>query len=65
MYEVLSITEEIRQLVVSGASPRELRDCAIAQGLRTLRHEAGRMVVNDITTIDEVMRNVYVSEGML
>ena len=65
VYEVLSITEEIRQLVVAGASPRELRDCAISQGLRTLRHEAGRMVENDITTIDEVIRNVYVSEGML
>ena len=65
VYEVLSLTEEIRHLVVTGATPREVHDCAVAQGLRTLRHEAGRMVENDITTIDEVVRNVYVAEGML
>jgi len=65
MSGLAQLSEELRQLVVTGASPRDVRDCAIAQGLRTLRHEAGRMVENDITTIDEVVRNVYVAEGML
>ena len=65
VYEVLPITEEIRQLVIDHAPPREVRDLAINKGLKTLREEAVRLVSEDITTMDEVLRNVYVAEGAL
>jgi type IV pilus assembly protein PilB len=65
VYEVLPITEEIRTMVIAHAPPREVRDVAINKGLQTLRDEAIRMVFEDITTMDEVLRGVYVAEGAL
>jgi type IV pilus assembly protein PilB len=61
VYEVLRVSDEIRQLMVSGASPRQVRELAIEQGMRTMADEAVRLVADDMTTIDEVIRNVYVS----
>jgi type IV pilus assembly protein PilB len=61
VYEVLKVTDEIRQLMVSGAGPRQVRELAIQQGMRTMADEAVRLVSEDATTIDEVIRNVYVS----
>ena len=55
------MTDEIRQLIVTGAPPQELRELAVAQGMRTMSHEAMALVANDVTTIDEVIHNVYVT----
>jgi type IV pilus assembly protein PilB len=65
VYEVLSVTDEIRHAVVTGNSINDVRKLAAAQGLRSLRHEALRLVNDDVTTIDEVIRNVYVPEASL
>ena len=59
VYEFLRMTPEIKRLVVGWATQEELRRLAVAQGMRTLRHEALRLVTQDITTIDEVIRCVY------
>jgi type IV pilus assembly protein PilB len=64
VYEVLSITDELRQSLVDGKTPRDTRELAIQQGLRTLQHEAVRLVSNDITTMEEVVKHVLVSEGI-
>jgi type IV pilus assembly protein PilB len=64
VYEVLAITDELRQCVVDGQPPRVARDLAAQQGLRTLQTEAIRMVENDITTMEEVIKNVVVGEGL-
>ncbi len=61
VYEVLEVTDEIRRLMVSEAAPQEMRALAVAQGMRTMGTEAMALVAADITTIDEVIRNVYVS----
>jgi type IV pilus assembly protein PilB len=61
VYEVLAVTDEIRQLIVSGAAPRDLRELAVEQGMRTMSHEAMALVAADVTTIDEVIHNVYVN----
>jgi type IV pilus assembly protein PilB len=65
VYEVLTVTDEIRHAVVSGSTIADVRKLAIAQGLRSLRQEAMRLVADDLTTIDEVIRNVYVAEASL
>jgi type IV pilus assembly protein PilB len=62
VYEVLSITDEIRQCLVDGKPPRDARELAIQQGLRTLQHEAVRLVQYDITTMEEVVKHVLVNE---
>jgi type IV pilus assembly protein PilB len=62
VYEVLGINDDIRQCVVNGQPPRAARDIAIQSGLSTLQDEGIRLVEQDITTIDEVVKNVFVSE---
>ncbi|PRQ03650.1 Type II secretion system protein E [Enhygromyxa salina] len=56
VYEILSVTEEIRRLAIRNASGAEIKRAAIAQGLRTLRDDGAHKVLSGITTIDEVMR---------
>jgi type II secretory ATPase GspE/PulE/Tfp pilus assembly ATPase PilB-like protein len=55
------VTDEIRQLIVSSAAPMEIRELAVSQGMRTMSHEAMALVADDITTIEEVIHNVYVN----
>ncbi len=64
VYEVLEITDELRQCVVDGRTPREAREIAIEQGLHTLQAEAVRLVEADITTMEEVVKHVVVNEGL-
>jgi type IV pilus assembly protein PilB len=59
VYELLRMTPEIRRLVVGWATQEELRNLAVKQGMRTLRQEAINLVHQDITTIAEVIRSVY------
>jgi type IV pilus assembly protein PilB len=63
VYEVLPLSDDIRACLVDGSSPRVARELAITRGLRTLQSEAVRLVTADVTTIDEVVRHVFVSEG--
>lgn len=59
IYELLTMTPEIKRLVVGWATQEELHNLAVKQGMRTLRQEAINLVASDITTIDEVIRSVY------
>jgi type IV pilus assembly protein PilB len=59
VYELLHITPEIKRLVVGWATQEELRRLAVSQGMRTLQHEAVRLVDRDITTLAEVIRTIY------
>ncbi len=61
VYEVLAVTDEIRQLIVTSASPQEVRSAAISLGMRTMSTEAMALVADDVTTIEEVIHSVYVS----
>jgi len=45
--------------------PNELRELAVKNGMRSLRAEAIQLVANNKTTIDEVLRTVYIAEGSL
>ena len=59
VYELLTITPEIKRLVVGWATQDELRRMAVKQGMRTLRQEATALVDQGHTTISEVVRNIY------
>ncbi len=60
IYEVLKITDEMKKLIVDNAPHEEIRSLALTQGLFTLREQALRLVQDDSTTVDEVLRTVYV-----
>jgi type IV pilus assembly protein PilB len=56
LYEVMEITEEIRELVLVGASALELRRKAVDEGMLTLRSSGLRKIKEGVTTIEEVVR---------
>ena len=56
LYEVMEITDELRELIIIGASAIELRKKAIELGMITLR-ESGLCKLRDgITTVEEVVK---------
>ena len=56
LYEVMEIAEELRELILVGASGTELRRKAIDDGMITLRNSGLRKVKEGMTTIEEVVR---------
>ncbi|HWB79310.1 MAG TPA: ATPase, T2SS/T4P/T4SS family [Nannocystaceae bacterium] len=56
VYEVLPITEEIRRLAIRNADSSQIKQAAVAQGMRTLRDDGAHKILAGITTIEEVMR---------
>lgn len=61
VYELLTVDEAMRELIVRRAPAPELRELARAQGMRTLQDEGVRLVREDVTTISEIVRTVYVA----
>jgi type IV pilus assembly protein PilB len=56
LYEVMEITEEMRELIVIGASAFELRKRAIECGMITLRESGLWKLREGITTVEEVVK---------
>jgi type IV pilus assembly protein PilB len=56
LYEVMEITDELRELILVGASALELRRKAIEEGMITLRGSGLRKITEGVTTIEEVLR---------
>ena len=56
LYEVMEITDELRELIIIGASAIELRKKAIDLGMITLRGSGLRKLREGITTIEEVVK---------
>ena len=56
LYEVMEISEEMRELILVGASGLELRRKAVDEGMITLRGSGLRKVKDGVTTIEEVVR---------
>jgi type IV pilus assembly protein PilB len=56
LYEVMAIAEELRELILVGASGLELRRKAVDEGMLTLRMSGLRKVKDGVTTIEEVVR---------
>jgi len=56
LYEVMEVGEQLRELILVGASALELRRKAIEDGMLTLRMSGLRKVKEGLTTIEEVAR---------
>jgi general secretion pathway protein E len=59
VFEILLITEGIKNLVLEGADPDTIRAQAIKEGMMTMRHDGMIKVKQGITTPYEVLRSVY------
>jgi type IV pilus assembly protein PilB len=56
LYEVMEVTDELRELIIIGASAIELRRKAIELGMITLRQSGLYKLREGITTIEEVVK---------
>lgn len=56
LYEVMEITDELRELIIIGASAIELRKRAVELGMITLRESGLYKLREGITTIEEVVK---------
>ena len=56
LYEVMEVTDELRELILVGASALEIRRKAIEEGMITLRGSGLRKVKDGVTTLEEVLR---------
>ena len=56
IYEVMPISEELRNAILKNASTAELRSLAQSQGMRSLRQAGLLKVLEGTTTVEEVLR---------
>jgi type IV pilus assembly protein PilB len=56
LYEVMEISDELRELILVGASALELKKKAVDNGMLTLRRSGLTKVALGMTTIEEVVR---------
>ena len=56
LYEVMEVDDDIRELILVGASAVELKKKAIEHGMITLRRSGLVKVMDGVTTMEEVAR---------
>jgi type IV pilus assembly protein PilB len=56
VYEIMVMTDELREFVLNGASTLELKREAVRQGMKTLRMSALSKLAEGQTSVDEVVR---------
>ncbi len=54
--EIMLLTPKIRELIAKGAEEPEIREAAIAEGMRTMREDAIKKAAEGITSLEEVFR---------
>ncbi len=56
LYEVMTVTPELRKLVAAGAGMDELREQAFRDGMKPLRASGAHKIATGMTTVEEVER---------
>jgi type IV pilus assembly protein PilB len=59
LYEVMPLKEELKEMILEGASADELKKTAVRLGMKTLRTSGLVKIKNGVTTIDEVLRITF------
>jgi len=59
VFEILILSEKIREMVTGCATAGEIRAAAHAEGLITMRHDGMTKVAEQITTPGEVLRGIF------
>jgi type IV pilus assembly protein PilB len=59
LYEIMPIDEQIRELILEGASAAEIKQAAVDNGMQTLRRAAINKLLDGSTTVDEVLRVTF------
>jgi type IV pilus assembly protein PilB len=56
LYEVMPMTDRLKEMVLQGASSAELKQEMIAEGVNTLRLSGISKILEGVTTVEEVVR---------
>jgi len=56
LYEVMRFSDDLKEMVLQGASTAELKAAAIKRGMATLRASGIKKVIEGVTTPEEVLR---------
>ncbi len=56
LYEVLEMSETLKDMILTGASAIELREQAVKEGMITLRRSGCHKVISGVTNIEEIVR---------
>ena len=56
LYEVMSMTNELRRMILRGASVVEIREQAVKDGMLTLRMDGMKKLERGVTTLEEVVK---------
>lgn len=56
VFEVMSIDNDLRQLILSGKSGRSIYDLAREKGMESLEESARQKVLSGVTTVEEMLR---------
>ena len=59
LFEILPLTAEIRDLIVSSNDTNKIKDAAIREGMTTLSEEMIKMIVKGQTSMEEMLRVIY------
>jgi type IV pilus assembly protein PilB len=62
IYELMAITDDVRDQIVSDASIDDMRNMARSQGMTTLREAGLKLIFDGVTTIDEVVRETIMED---
>ena len=63
IYELLDVTDDIRDLISSNANVDDIRNFARGQGMTTLREAGLKLIFDGVTTIDEVVRETFMEDA--
>jgi type IV pilus assembly protein PilB len=56
LYEILEMSETLKDMILTGASAIEIREQAVKEGMITLRRSGCRKVIDGVSTIEEICR---------
>lgn len=59
LFEILPLTEEIRNLIVTTNDTQKIKEAAVKAGMSTLSEEMVKMIQNGETSMEEMLRIIY------
>jgi type IV pilus assembly protein PilB len=62
IFETMVFNDDVRELVMKGASTSLLREAAVRNGMRTLRESGVMLIYDSLTTIEEVVGATVITE---
>jgi len=62
IYEILSMNEELKRCVATGATTDVIREVALKTGMRTLKEYSKYLLEQGLTTVEEILTNLVTTD---